>query len=318
MNKTWPVILVLALALSACGQRQSAPVSYRSFPKVQVPAMVTQQSEAVSYIAEHFWDPYFATQGVTDSAAILGVRKLEVEQALADYLAVLDRIPLSDAQKQMDRLFSKVEACQAADTASLFYLRFTEMVEKYLYDPNSPLRNEDLFLPFVRKLADCPYTDSLMHTGYAYEAKMCALTPAGSIAPDFQFKDIRGKVHSLHGTKAQYTMLFFSNPFCEACKEMIDDIDGSVVVSLAIEEGTVAVVNVYIDEEIGRWKAYEPTYPRSWITGYDWKYEIRTDQSYNVRAIPSLYLLAEDKTVIMKDAPTDRVLRYLENKLTKN
>ena len=30
------------------------------------------------------------------------------------------------------------------------------------------------------------------------------------------------------------------------------------------------------------------------------------------------YLLDADKRVIMKDAPTDRVLRYLENKLTKN
>ena len=205
-----------------------------------------------------------------------------------------------------------------ADTGSLFYLRFTEMVEKYLYDPNSPLRNEDLFLPFVEELAECPFTDTLMRTGYRYMAAMCALNPAGSPAPDFRFKDISGRIHSLYGTKGEYTMLFFSNPGCDACKVMIEDIDSCPSVSKAIADGRVALVNIYIDQEIDKWREYEPTYPRSWITGYDWLYVIRDEQIYDVRAIPSLYLLDSEKKIIMKDAPTERVLHYLDGKLLEN
>lgn len=317
MKRNLHIILAMLLMLSACGRHQAAPAQYRSFPSTQIPGMITQPDEVTEYLAAHFWDGYFASEGVTDSAAVLGVRKMELEQAMANYLGILDHLPLKDAQSEMASLFGKVEACQSADTASLFYLRFSEMVEKYLYDPNSPLRNEDLFLPFVERLALSQYTDTLMRTAYTYQARMCAMNPAGSIAPDFRFKDIHGKVHSLHGTRAEYTMLFFSNPFCEACKEIMDDLDGSPVISKGIEDGTIAVVNVYIDEEIDRWREYEHNYPRTWITGYDWNYIIRTDQIYDVRAIPSLYLLDADKTIIMKDAPTERVLTYLENKLIK-
>ena len=35
------------------------------------------------------------------------------------------------------------------------------------------------------------------------------------------------------------------------------------------------------------------------------------DLLYNVRAIPSLYLLDRDKTVLLKDAPEDRVFAAL-------
>ena len=35
------------------------------------------------------------------------------------------------------------------------------------------------------------------------------------------------------------------------------------------------------------------------------------DQIYNVRAIPSLYLLDREKRVILKDAPQDKVFEKL-------
>lgn len=304
------------LALCSCTGRKTADVVYRSFPNLTVPGMYTSREEIIEYAAGHYWDPYFAGEGVTDSAAVLGVRKADLEQALANYIELQQNLPLAEAQKNMTGLFSKVEACQRADTSSLFYLRFTEMVERYLYDPNSPMRSEDLFLPFVQKLAECQFTDSLMRTGYRYMARMCALNQAGSVAPDFTFKDARGRMHSLHGVKADYIMLFFSNPGCDACKVMAEDIDSCPSVSSAIDDGRVALVNIYIDQEIDKWREYEPTYPRSWITGYDWQFTIRTDQSYDVRAIPSLYLLDSGKRIIMKDAPTERVLRYLDGVLT--
>lgn len=304
------------LALCSCTGRKTADVVYRSFPNLTVPGMYTSREEIIEYAAGHYWDPYFAGEGATDSVAVLGVRKADLEQALANYIELQQNLPLAEAQKNMSGLFSKVEACQRADTSSLFYLRFTEMVERYLYDPNSPMRSEDLFLPFVQKLAECQFTDSLMRTGYRYMARMCALNQAGSVAPDFTFKDARGRIHSLHGVKADYIMLFFSNPGCDACKVMAEDIDSCPSVSSAIDDGRVALVNIYIDQEIDKWSEYEPTYPRSWITGYDWQFTIRTDQSYDVRAIPSLYLLDSGKRIIMKDAPTERVLRYLDGVLT--
>jgi hypothetical protein len=80
-----------------------------------------------------------------------------------------------------------------------------------------------------------------------------------------------------------------------------------------IDEGRLQVVDIYIDQEIEDWKAHIPEYPAAWINGYDHNYAIRTDLLYNVRGIPSIYLLDKDKTVLMKDAVQEKVLTALMN-----
>ena len=72
-------------------------------------------------------------------------------------------------------------------------------------------------------------------------------------------------------------------------------------------------MNIYIDHDIDEWLAYADTYPKEWYNGYDHKYIIRTDRIYNVRAIPSLYLLDKDKKVIMKDAIPENIFVWLDN-----
>jgi hypothetical protein len=74
-----------------------------------------------------------------------------------------------------------------------------------------------------------------------------------------------------------------------------------------VAEGRLAVVNVYIDEDIQAWRSYMPIYPEEWYNGFDPDYLIRGEWLYNVRAIPSLYLLDKEKRVILKDAPENKV-----------
>ena len=94
---------------------------------------------------------------------------------------------------------------------------------------------------------------------------------------------------------------------------MIRQLTGNEAISGKISSGKLAVVNIYIDLEIDKWKASASVYPKTWHNGYDQNYTIRKDLTYNVRAIPSLYVLDEDKRVVMKDAPVEKVIPYLEN-----
>lgn len=308
----------LVCMLVSCGGRKGTSDEqaqrYRAFPETPVPSIYTEPSDRLGFALDHYWDEYFKGAGVTDSVAILGVKKDELENHLATYIGVLENAPMDKAQKSVEALFKAVEKRQEAEQdSSLFFLRFTETVARYLYDPNSPMRSEDFFLPFVRGLAASPFTRDDMRPGYAYQAGMCAINQFGEQVPDFQYKDISGRTHNLFGIKAAYTMLFFSNPGCEACKEIVDQITGRPYMESLIAGGMLAVVNIYIDQEIDAWKEYEPNYPRSWHTGYDHLYRIREEQIYDVRAIPSLYLLDGEKRVIMKDAPTEKVLAFLDN-----
>ncbi|MBO4447632.1 MAG: DUF5106 domain-containing protein [Bacteroidales bacterium] len=305
------VLAFLFFASCKGGGKQPAAAEGREFPKVKVPAVYTEEAELKDYIVDHYWDSFLALDGPIDSALILGVPKGEVEQAFANWLAIMDNLPLEDAQGWMSKLFRQTEAKHRADTSSRFYLVFSEIVSRYLYDPNSPLRDEDLYLPFVRGLAASPCTREDYRRAFIHEAQMCAMNPRGSIAPDFRITRADGRQFRLHQVPARYIILFFSNPGCHACQDIINDIMTIPDINVRIERHEIAVVNVYIDEDIESWLGYESHYPRNWFSGYDAAGIIRADLLYNVRAIPSLYLLDSQKHIILKDAPIARVKAWM-------
>ena len=312
--KRFLAAMCCVLLLASCGGRNSAPETVRrAFPLPEVPTMISSMQERQEYLGEHYWDRFFEGDWVTDSAAVLGVEDPEVEKNMSTFILILQGLPMDRAQADMARLFRQIEEKQAADTSSLVYLRMTELVSKYLYDPNSPLRSEDFYLPFVEGLAKSRFTDDARRPGYEFELRMCSLNPYGSKAPDFGFEDAAGRRSDLYSVEADYTMLFFSNPGCHYCQEIIETIGGRPYVDDLIADGALAIVNIYIDGEVDKWREYVGMYPDNWINAYDYAQSINDEQLYFVRAIPSLYLLDSDKKIIFKDAPLERVLQFFDN-----
>ena len=309
-NFWYSLVLVLLLAICCGGPRSKrATVQDRSFPMVSVPAAYTDDADRLTYACSHFWDGFLAEGGPTDSSHLLGVPKAEVEQAIANYITLLWQQPLPTAQKNVAGLFDAVSALQRKDTSSQFYTQFAQTLAFYFYDPNSPMRDEDLWLPYVAGLAGSPLTREDMRPAYRYEASMCRLCPRGSIAPDISAQRPDGSRFTLHGIKAERTLLFFTNPGCPACQEIIDAINSEL--GALVASGRLAVANIYVDEDYDAWKAYVGHYPREWYTGFDYSRAVREGRIYDVRAIPSVYLLGPDKTIILKDAPFERVLQAI-------
>ena len=240
-----------------------------------------------------------------------GVDKNEVEQMFSNWIAILERTDLKMAEKAISRAYNKALACEEKDTSSNAFESITGLADKYLYDANSPARNEEYYLYFVRRMAEYKGYSPEVRARYAYYAENCSLNRLGTEATDFRFKDKTGKTHTLHGIKAPLTLLFFSNPGCEACMSIINMLKEEPQIAEKISSGELAVLNIYIDEDLAGWKEYMPVYPEEWYNGFDPDLAIRTDNLYNVRAIPSLYLLDQDKRVLMKDAPENKVIQQI-------
>ena len=309
-------ILVFVLAVSvmaSCGQRKKEAFSHLPFPEVNPPGMMTDAQDRADWLSVHYWDRITDPERAypSDSLLVSGVLKTEVEQKFANWISVLEMVLPRTAEKAVAALCTKVLACEDKDASSEMYETITPLVEKYLYDPNSPYRNEDLYGVCASMLASWKDQSPEMKGRYEREAALCALNKVGTKAADFRFADKTGKVRSLHGIKAPLTLLFFSNPGCEACMNIINVLKGDPRIAELISSGRMAVLNIYIDEDIAAWRSYMPVYPAEWYNGFDPDMVIRTETLYDVRAIPSLYLLDEDKTVIMKDAPEHRVFDYL-------
>ena len=171
------LVLLAALLLAGCRAKPKTPAApqFRDFPYPTVPAVYTDPEERRDWVLDHFWDAFLAGDGPCDTSAVLGVRHSDVEGQVALFAQQLEELPLPEAQRKMRHFFAQVEARQAADTASHVYLLMEEIVSRYLYDPNSPVRDEDLYLPYVEGLAASPFTREEARPGYAYEARMCEI-----------------------------------------------------------------------------------------------------------------------------------------------
>lgn len=310
------LIAVAVVLLASCGQKKKAATSQSmpaaTFPLVEVPEMMSEPSERLEYALEYFWDGFLSMTGKCDSSCVYGIPKEKVEEQFGAFSALLWLAPVNTAMNAVSVLFSKAETAELKDTSSNAFETLVSFAEKYLYDPNSPVRNEEFYLPFVQGLAKSEAIAPDMRPAYGYDATMCSLNRIGTKAADFAFKTYDGSVHTLYGVKSEYTLLFFVNPGCPNCKEITDLLRNSESVTEMEKSGQFTVVCIYIDEEIDKWKAFVHEYPSEWLCGYDHDYLIRTNQTYNIRAIPSLYLLGSDKKIILKDAPQDKVFEYID------
>ena len=314
MHKAAVLLAAVALLLS-CGARKekAAAPALRPFPSVEIPTMLQDPAERSAYAVQHFWDAFTDTSRVypCDSATVNGVPAEEVERQMGLFATLLSQEDPALSARAVAAFYDRLEAFQRADTTSNLFPRLVALTSRYLYDPNSPVRDEALYLPFVSRLAESDLVEADLHRGYAWDARMCALNHPGTRAADFTFVDTAGRRRTLYGVKAEYVLLVFANPGCQACRELTEAMASSPSIVALISSGRLQVVDVYIDDEIDSWKAHVADYPADWICGYDPSFAIRSELLYNVRAIPSIYLLDKNKYVLLKDAPMERVLNTL-------
>ena len=307
------LILAVLLMVAGCKEKKAEQFQALPFPDVQVPSMINGQQEALEYMAVNYWNGMtdLSRNYPSDSVLVSGVRRGDIEQKFADWTSIMDYAGHGIWSKAVGNLYDRALACEKKDTSSQVFDTFVELFQKYYYDPNSPVRNEDVYYHFVQRYASFEGLSDVVRGKYEREARLCALNMVGTRAADFRFADRRGRMTNLYDIKAEMTLLFFSNPGCEACMQIINVLRDEPVIASQVADGRLAVVNVYIDEDIQAWRSYMPIYPEEWYNGFDPDLIIRNDLLYNVRAIPSLYLLDAEKRVILKDAPENKVFSIL-------
>ena len=303
------LMVISVLILASCGGRRAADApATRSFPDVKVPSAVSED-ERMGYALSHFWDGLIKDSDgfATDSLMVAGVSMDDMEKAAGTYASLVRIVSPEESSAALAGLEGKLD--DKGDTA--LFKGVASLIEKYLYDTQSPVRNEDAFGAFCAAAAVSPLLTDSEKELYAKWASLAALAAAGTVAPDFEFIDLAGRRRTLHGLRADWTVLIFGNPDCEACRTLVGVIEESEDLSLGVSAGDVAVLDIYVDEDLEAWRASAKDFPKAWTVGYDPLGIIRSDTVYHLRAIPSIYLLDKEKKVVLKDAPEEVLIEYL-------
>lgn len=298
MNIRFTILVIVALALVACGQKRAkdgdeqilsnGAATELSFPNIVIPEMVPIE-ERVKFLAEHYWDRF-------DFSDTTFCNKPDItEQAYANYLDILRYVDPAVAQQSAAQLIKRAEV----DSTMFDY--FVMLSDKYLYDPNSPFRNDELLIPTLECIIASPLLDEDEKIRPQSQLNMAQKNRIGQKANDFRYTLHDGRTEHMYSIEADYLLIFINNPDCPACKEIREQIGASPMLSEMIERGVMKVLAIYPDEDITAWLNYRHNIPASWINGYDKQLRMRDEELYDLKAIPSLYLLDAEKRVMLKD-----------------
>jgi len=302
-----------------CNSRSTSSVIVeRQFPLPTVPALYSSGEQARYYIAEHYWDILFGSKyiySVGDTTKVAGMSANVFESAFVNYVALLNTLPIENSILQQRRLFERAEQKEILNREDNIFEAVVELSEKYLYGPNSPYRCEDLYTPIVEGLAVSKCATDTQTIEAKNLLPKISLNRIGTKANDFEFTLRKGTKKSLYGVKSDYIIVLFSNPGCSNCLDFIEAIKSIPNIDQLISSNRLAVVNVFPDADINEWFGYSSIYPKNWLNGFDHNQILNRDSIYNLRAIPSLYLLDSEKIVILKDATIESLMAELRNRI---
>ncbi len=256
-------------------------------------------------MVKHFWDGYdFADSTLVNSEM--------TEQAFANYLGALAKCEEQDIIEQS--ITRMLDSASASHTES--YHHFMELSDKYLHNPNSPLRNEEQYIVVLNQIISNHTLDDIYKIRPRAQLKMALKNRVGNEATDFEYRLRSGERGDMHEIEAPFTILFFNNPDCHDCMRVKEYISASQPLNELHAKGDIEILSVYPDSDIELWR--KAHYPAIMIDAYDEHLRIERESLYDLKAIPSLYLLDEQKRVILKDAPIESIEALLKNKRAAN
>jgi thiol-disulfide isomerase/thioredoxin len=309
MKQTILLLLGLLLLFFGCKQGQKPPVdpadavdtlveTTAPFVRPDVPALITDPELRFRFLVEHYWDRFdFADTTYVPTPDI-------TEQAWVDYIDLLRRAPLDRSQAAIRALMLR-----SASGSKTIFLYLIEMADKYLFEPNSPARNEELYIPVLEVVTQ---SDALTSTEKMLSQNRLQKAYKNRIhtrAIDFRYTTRDGKTGTLYRLRSEYLLLFFNEPGCPSCKEHIAGMRQSPVLNHLEATRRLKILSIYADKNVDEWEKHYANYPSQWINGYDGSLTIEND--YDIKAIPTLYLLDGNKMVLLKDATLGEIEDYL-------
>lgn len=279
-------------------QIEQKGMSQSSFPFPEIPATLTEPEARKSWLLIHYWEQFdFADTTLVNNRDV-------TEQGFVNFIALLtdgttpEELTRESLENWCAGFVGKEHARQV----------LTQTADSYLFNPNSPFYNEALYGMYLEALlGKLPQTDAMRST-YRFKLELIRRNNVGEKATDFVYYLSDGTRHTLAATpvKSNRLLLMFYDPECESCHEVLLQMAADTALAEAVRAGKLSVLAVYTESNDEAWRKALPDMPGGWTVGND-REAVKTGALYDLKAMPSLYLLDGQKTVLLKDAAYEKI-----------
>lgn len=317
MNR-YELLIVLLLLLASCRSKPgTAEVKERThtdttvvqpqaqFPFPELPATLTEPEARKSYLLTHYWELFdFADTTLVNNRDV-------TEQGFVNFIALL-----ADGTTPEELTRESLKNWCAEFTAEAHARRvLTKTTDDYLYNPNSPFYNEELYGLYLETLLDVLPPDDAQRSTCDFRLKLVRRNNPGNRATDFAYYLPDGTRRTLAATRVKNNrlLLMFYDPECESCHEVLLRMAADKVLAEAVAAGRISVLAVYTEGNEAAWRKALPDMPKGWTVGTD-REAVKNGALYDLKAMPSLYLLDGKKTVLLKDAAYEKIRAALQER----
>lgn len=189
MKTSLNIFLLFLILCASCGSRKAndnketavQADTVKKFTLPLIPAMLNTPELRADYLVRHYWD----NMDFTDTTYI---NLPDVtEQAWVDFIDILKIVPDTTAIAAIKQMY------KMADQKKVVFFYYTDLAEKYLYDPNSPMRNEEFYIPVLDAMLESKVlndTEKILPQG---RRELAEQNRIGRPAEDFTYTLLSGK-----------------------------------------------------------------------------------------------------------------------------
>jgi len=227
------------------------------------------------------------------------------EQKFVDFINIFPNSNNLVISQSIDNLY------EYASTNLYVQKYFEELSKRYLYDVNSPFYNENYFILFLQCFLKSKTIADESKIRYKILLEIANKNKVGELATDFTYF-ANNKTYNLYNIKNSFLVLFFYEVGCSYCEESIRILSTNTEFNNLLNSN-VSMMAIYPDGDKDLWNKYKEHIPVNWINGIDLKKNIINNGLYDLKASPTIYLLDENKRVILKDTSIEELLQYFQN-----
>ena len=273
-----------------------------SFPFPEIPAMLTQPEERKAYLLEHYWDRFnFGDTTLVNNREVTEQGFVNQISLLADG-ATPEKVIRESLKNWCSQFMPEAQARQV----------MMQLADDYLYNPNSPFYNEGLYGVYLETMLEVLPEEDARRSSFDFKLRLLRRNKVGDKATDFSYYLPDGQKKSLvaTSTRGNRLLLVFYDPECESCHEVLREMTADASLAEAVKAGRVTVLAVYTEGNQEAWRKGLADMPEGWIIGTD-RQKVKEEALYDLKAMPSLYLLDGQKRVLLKDAPLGKIREVL-------
>ena len=288
--------------------------STRQFQSVTVPTQLQTPTERSEWLALHYWDQF----DFTDTTDIRGT--LFFEQALSDYLYILRHASPERQAEGLKALLRKAEtgyrpnstnASPQPNLQKAFLNRLDELLEEYLAFSYSPMQDNEMYIAVLEYITQSVAWSEEEKIRPSILLELCLKNRKGTPATDFDYVLADGTQSHLYALSSPYVILFFYDPECVHCRQEIDQMQHSIVLNEALEKHRLQLLTIYPYADTTAWRTGLADLPSKWINSYNPESAILSDELYELKITPALYLLDSQKKVLVREGNLSEIEQAL-------